>query len=89
MGAETRYNLWLKRINTWIAILGGSVASLAGVYNFYLSFFPAAPGKHFGCRSRPRRSACFARPCGAFDLAKCFARRFGYGSCRPLCKERP
>jgi hypothetical protein len=44
MGAETRYDLWLKRINTWIAILGGSVASLAGVYNFYPSFFPAAPG---------------------------------------------
>lgn len=44
METETRYDLWLKRINTWIAILGGSVASLAGVYNFYPSFFPAAPG---------------------------------------------
>jgi carboxypeptidase family protein len=44
MGEETRYDLWLKRLNTWIAILGGSVASLAGVYNFYPSFFPAAPG---------------------------------------------
>jgi hypothetical protein len=44
MGEETRYDLWLKRLNTWIAILGGSVASAAGVYNFYPSFFPAAPG---------------------------------------------
>ncbi|HEV8343178.1 MAG TPA: carboxypeptidase-like regulatory domain-containing protein [Candidatus Binatia bacterium] len=45
MGAEeTRHDLWLKRINTWIAILGGSVASMAGAYNFYPSFFPSAPG---------------------------------------------
>ena len=45
MGAEeTRHDLWLKRINTWIAILGGSVASVAGTYNFLPSFFPAAPG---------------------------------------------
>jgi hypothetical protein len=40
MGEETRHDLWLKRINTWIAIVGGSVASLAGAYNF----LPAAPG---------------------------------------------
>jgi Carboxypeptidase regulatory-like domain len=44
MAEETRHDLWLKRINTWIAILGGSVASVAGAYNFYPSFFPAAPG---------------------------------------------
>jgi Carboxypeptidase regulatory-like domain len=44
MGEETRHDLWLKRINTWIAILGGSIASVAGAYNFYPSFFPAAPG---------------------------------------------
>jgi hypothetical protein len=45
MGAEeTRHDLWLKRINTWIAILGGSVASIAGTYNFLPSFFPPAPG---------------------------------------------
>ena len=45
MGAEeTRHDLWLKRINTWIGILGGSVASVAGAYNFLPSFFPAAPG---------------------------------------------
>jgi hypothetical protein len=44
MGEETRHDLWLKRVNTWIAILGGSVASLAGAYNFYPSVFPAAPG---------------------------------------------
>src|SRR5918993_5505761 len=45
MGAEeTKHDLWLKRINTWIAILGGSVASVAGTYNFLPSFFPAAPG---------------------------------------------
>ena len=45
MGAEeTRHDLWLKRINTWIAILGGSVASVAGTYNFLPSFFPPAPG---------------------------------------------
>jgi hypothetical protein len=45
MGAEeTRHDLWLKRINTWIGILGGSVASVAGAYNFLPSFFPPAPG---------------------------------------------
>lgn len=45
MGAEeTRHDLWLKRINTWIAIVGGSVASVAGTYNFLPSFLPAAPG---------------------------------------------
>ena len=45
MGSEeTRHDLWLKRINTWIGILGGSVASIAGAYNFVPSFFPAAPG---------------------------------------------
>src|SRR5207244_7565635 len=38
------HDLWLKRINTWIGILGGSVASIAGAYNFLPSFFPAAPG---------------------------------------------
>jgi hypothetical protein len=43
-GEETRHDLWLKRINTWIGILGGSVASIAGAYNFLPSFFPAAPG---------------------------------------------
>jgi hypothetical protein len=41
MGAsETRHDLWLKRINTWIGIIGGSVASLVGAYNFISS----APG---------------------------------------------
>ena len=45
MGAEeTRHDLWIKRINTWIGILGGSVASIAGAYNFLPSFIPAAPG---------------------------------------------
>jgi Carboxypeptidase regulatory-like domain len=44
MGEETRHDLWLKRINTWIAILGGSIASVAGAYSFYPSFFPAVPG---------------------------------------------
>jgi hypothetical protein len=45
MGAEeTRHDLWLKRINTWIGILGGSVASVAGAYNFLPSFFPPTPG---------------------------------------------
>lgn len=45
MGAEeTKHDLWLKRINTWIAILGGSVASIAGTYNFLPSFFPPSPG---------------------------------------------
>ena len=38
--AGTRHDLWLKRINTWIGILGGSVASVVGAYNF----LPAAPG---------------------------------------------
>ncbi|HEX6174331.1 MAG TPA: carboxypeptidase-like regulatory domain-containing protein [Candidatus Binatia bacterium] len=45
MGAEeTKHDLWLKRINTWIAILGGSVASVAGTYSYLPSFFPPAPG---------------------------------------------
>jgi hypothetical protein len=45
MGAEeTKHDLWLKRINTWIAILGGSVASVAGTYNFLPSFFPPPTG---------------------------------------------
>jgi hypothetical protein len=44
MGEETRHDLWLKRINTWIAIVGGSIASVAGTYNFLPSFFPPAPG---------------------------------------------
>ena len=45
MGAEqSRYDLWLKRINSWIAIFTGSVASIAGAYNLLPSFFPAAPG---------------------------------------------
>ena len=42
MGAEeTRHDLWLKRINTWIGILGGSIASFVGAYNF----LPSAPGE--------------------------------------------
>ena len=41
---QTRHDLWLKRINTWIGILGGSVASVAGAYNFLPAFFPPAPG---------------------------------------------
>jgi uncharacterized membrane protein len=45
MGAEeTRHDLWLKRINTWIGIVGGAVASVAGAYNFVPSYFSAAPG---------------------------------------------
>jgi hypothetical protein len=46
MGAEqTRHDLWLKRINTWIGIVGGSVASVAGAYNFLPSIIPPAPGE--------------------------------------------
>jgi hypothetical protein len=41
---ENRHDLWLKRINTWIGIFAGSVASVAGAYNFVPSFFPAASG---------------------------------------------
>jgi Carboxypeptidase regulatory-like domain len=41
---ETRHDLWLKRINTWIGIFAGSVASVVGAYNFVPSFFPAGPG---------------------------------------------
>ncbi len=42
MGAEeTSHDLWLKRIHTWIGIVGGSIASLAAAYNF----LPAAPGE--------------------------------------------
>jgi hypothetical protein len=43
-GEETRHDLWIKRINTWIGILGGSVASIAGAYNFLPSLFPPAQG---------------------------------------------
>jgi Carboxypeptidase regulatory-like domain len=57
MGAEeTKHDLWLKRINTWIAIVGGSVASLAGTYNFLPSFFPPAPG-HIAAVVRERGGA--------------------------------
>ena len=41
---ETKHDLWLKRVNTWIAIVGSSVASIVGVYNFHPSFFDAGPG---------------------------------------------
>jgi len=41
MGAEGRHDLWLNRINTWIGIIGGSLASVLGAY----SFFPTAPGE--------------------------------------------
>lgn len=42
MGArETRHDLWLKRINTWIGIVGGLFASVVGAYNF----LPRAPGE--------------------------------------------
>jgi hypothetical protein len=44
-GEETRHDLWIKRINTWIGILGGSVASIAGAYNFLPSVFPPAQGE--------------------------------------------
>jgi hypothetical protein len=42
---ENRHDLWIKRINTWIGIFAGSVASVAGAYNFLPSVFPAAPGE--------------------------------------------
>jgi hypothetical protein len=60
MAEETRHDLWLKRINTWIAILGGSVASVAGTYNFLPSFFPAAPG-HIAAVVREQGGAPVAR----------------------------
>lgn len=42
MSAElTRHDLWLKRLNTWIGILGGTMASIVGAYNF----LPSAPGE--------------------------------------------
>ena len=42
MGAEeSRHDLWTKRINTWIGILGGSVAVVVGSYNF----LPHSPGE--------------------------------------------
>ena len=41
---ENRHDLWIKRINTWIGIFAGSVASVAGAYNFLPSVFPAPPG---------------------------------------------
>jgi len=42
---ETRHDLWMKRIHTWIGILGGSIASVAAAYNFLPSFVPTAPGQ--------------------------------------------
>jgi hypothetical protein len=42
MGAEeTKHDLWLKRINTWIGIIAASLASVGGAY----SFMPRAPGE--------------------------------------------
>jgi hypothetical protein len=42
MGAEeTRHDLWLKRLNTWIGIIAASLASVGGAY----SFMPRAPGE--------------------------------------------
>jgi hypothetical protein len=42
MGAEeTRHDLWLKRLNTWIGIITASLASIGGAY----SFMPRAPGE--------------------------------------------
>jgi Carboxypeptidase regulatory-like domain len=42
MGAEeTRHDLWLKRLNTWIGIIAASFASVGGAY----SFMPRAPGE--------------------------------------------
>jgi hypothetical protein len=42
MGVEgSRHDLWLNRINTWIGIIGGSLASVVGAY----SFLPRAPGE--------------------------------------------
>jgi hypothetical protein len=42
MGAEeTRHDLWLKRLNTWIGIIAASLASIGGAY----SFMPRAPGE--------------------------------------------
>ncbi len=42
---ETRHDLWLKRIHTWIGILGGLIASVAAAYNFIPSFASSAPGE--------------------------------------------
>jgi hypothetical protein len=42
MGAEeTKHDLWLKRLNTWIGIIAASLASVGGAY----SFMPRAPGE--------------------------------------------
>jgi hypothetical protein len=42
MGAEeTKHDLWLKRLNTWIGIIAASLASVGGAY----SFLPRAPGE--------------------------------------------
>jgi len=41
-GEQTIHDLWLKRINTWIGIVGGSIASIAGAYNFLPSVFSTA-----------------------------------------------
>ena len=38
---ENRHDLWAKRINTWIGILGGSVAFVVGAHNF----LPPDPGE--------------------------------------------
>ena len=81
---ETRHDLWLKRINTWIGILGGSVASVVGAYNF----FPSAPGDIAAVVREQRWGTCSARARGAFDLTKCFARHFSDRSPRSLREKR-
>ena len=84
MGAEeTRHDLWLKRINTWVGILAVSRLDCWSL-QFSPLFFSGCSGRYRGCRPRAGWCTCSARPGGAFDLAKCFARHFSDGSRRPL-----
>ena len=45
MAEETKHDLFLKRVNITIAILGGLLAVAVGVYNFKKAYFekPAPP----------------------------------------------
>ena len=53
-----------------------------------LQFFPVCSGRHRSCRARARWGTCSARARGAFDLTKCFARRFSDRSPRSLREKR-
>lgn len=84
----TKHDLWLSRINVWIAILGGFVALIIGAYNLRQMFFPDSGPGDISLLVRAESGSPVARACGAFDVAEYFARRFGDRPRRPLRQKR-